>query len=260
MLLLLIALSIVSCEDNQINEFAMQAKIGDRLYTSTEASAYLAEDGSFIIQGITQTESLTLSLTRLEEGNFNIGEGYRNTATFEDRDGNLYKTKPDGNGLITISEVNLTNKTLSGIFNFRAMLPGIDTIYVSQGVLYNIPFNGGNTDDPTNAGTFSAKVDGEPFLPSVVLAIESGDSIVISGSTATGTIKITVPSNAEVGEHPLPQSGFTAEYQNEIGLQTTSEGTISITEHNSGAGIIKGTFSFLTDQSEITEGQFEVVY
>lgn len=260
MLLLLIAFSIVSCEDNEINEFAMQAKIGDRLYTSTEARAFFDEDGGFIIEGLTQTESLTLRLTRLEEGNFNFGSGFRNTATFEDRDGNIYKTKPEGSGVVTISEVNQTNRTISGIFNFRAMLTGIDTIYVSKGVLYNIPFAAGIPNDPANAGTLSAKVNGETFTPTVVTAMQAGNSVTIIGSKITSTISITVPSNVEVGEYLLPVTGYNAEFQNEAGPQATSDGTISITEHNVGSGIIKGTFTFSTDQSEITEGQFEVVY
>ena len=259
-LLLLIALSIVSCEDNEIHEFAMQAKIGDRLYTSTEALATISENGRVVIQGSTRLETLTLRLSRLKEGNFNIGEGFPNSAIFQDMDGRLYPTEPNGTGVVTISEVNETNKTLSGTFNFRSILPGIDTVYVSQGVLYNVSYTGVNVDDSTDAGAFSAKVDGEPFSPDMVSARETGNSIAISGSTIFAIMVITVPSTVEVGEYSLPQDGYSATYQDETGLQSTSEGTISITEHNVDSKSIKGTFSFLTDQSEITEGKFEVVY
>lgn len=258
--LLLIALTIISCEDNQTNQFAMQATIGDRLYTSTEAQGAIGEDGKFIIQGETQLESLTLRLSSLREGNFKIGAGFPNSATFIDLDGNLYQTKPNGTGLITISEVNETNKTLSGIFNFNSILPGIDTIYVSKGVLYNVPYDTGTIDEPINGGTLSAKVDGETFTPTTVSAIETGNSIAISGSNLTAIISLTVPSTVEIGEYPLPRNDFNARYQNETGLQPTSEGIITITAHNTSSRSIKGTFSFLTDENEITEGQFDVVY
>lgn len=259
-LLLLLVLSVVSCEDIETNEFAMQAKINNRLYTSTEARGSISDDGGFIIQGATQSESLTIRLSQLKEGIFDITGGSSNYATFEDMDGNLYKTKPNGQGSVTISEVNETNKTLSGIFNFTAMLPGIDTIYVSQGVLYNIPYSGGNTDLPGEAGTFSAKVNGEPFVPTVVSATETGASIMISGSTIAESILITIPSNVETGEYQLPEDGYNAFYQNESGIQPVTTGTITIAEHNLVSGSIKGTFSFLTEESEITEGQFDVIY
>ncbi len=258
-LLLLIGLSLASCEDTEINEFTMQAKIGDQLYTSSEAHAFLAEDGSLVIQGSSYLESLTLNLSRLKVGNYTIGDGSTNSAEYT-MDGNIYKTNPNGTGLISISSVNEGNKTINGTFRFNAILPGIDTVYVSKGVLYNISYDNGQIGNPANAGTFSAKVDGEVFLPTVVSANETSGSIKISGNTLTAKITIQVPSNLEIGGHLLSENGYSAVYQDETGAQVTSEGSISIANHNSITKTIKGTFSFLTEQSEITEGQFEVVY
>ncbi len=115
-LLLLAALSLISCEDKQINEVALQAKVDNRLYISTDARAALNEDGSVTIQGFTDEESITIHLSRLSEGNFAIGEGLPNYAVFEDMGGNIYTTNPNGEGEVTISELNENNKTLSGIF------------------------------------------------------------------------------------------------------------------------------------------------
>lgn len=259
-LLLLIAFSIISCENTEINEFAMQANIDNRFYTSNEAIGTISEDGSLSIVGSTQLESITLRLTKLKAGNYNIGRGLPNSAVYKDMDGKIFRTAADGNGSVTISKVNEDTKTFNGSFHFRAILPGVDTVYVSRGVLYNVSYNSGDIGDIPNAGTFSAKVDNEPFVPSVVSANKTGNSIVVSGGTITSTMSITVPSNVEVGDYLLSQSGYKAIYQNENGAQSTSEGIISITEHNQGLKSIKGTFSFLTDQSEITEGKFEVVY
>lgn len=258
--LLLAALSLISCEDKKVNEVALQAKVDDRLYISTDARASLNEDGSVTIQGFTNDESMTIYLSRLAEGNFAIGEGYTNYAVYEDMGGNIYTTNPNGEGVVTISELNENNKTLSGIFNFNAFLPGIDTISVSKGTLFNVSYTGGDIPDPTNAGTFSAKVDGNTFIPITVTSRDTGNTIITSGNTANATIAISVISNVEPGEYSLPQGGFSAKYQDVNGPETTEEGIINIIEHNIANKTIKGTFSFLTNRTEITEGQFDVAY
>lgn len=259
-LFLIIALSLVSCEDNEINEFAMQAKVGERLYTSTEAQASVIGNGKLIIQGSTRLEALTLNLSRLRVGDYPLSQNSSNFAVFSDMDGKIYTTNPNGGGLVNISEVNQANRTLSGTFNFNAILPGSDTIYVSKGVLYNIPYVGGNINNPDDAGTITANVDGEPFVATLVSAGGTENSIAIFGSTISATIALTFPITVEVGEYNLPQNGFSAKYQDESGTQTSSEGTISITEHLVAVRSIKGTFSFVTSRNEITEGQFDILY
>lgn len=258
--LLLAFSTLISCDDIQVNEVALQAKVNDNLYISTDARASATADGGLLIQGFTDTESLTLRISQLKKGIFEIKEGSPNYAVFENFEGNLFLTKPDGVGTVTITELNEATKTLSGTFLFNAIAPGIDTIYVSQGVMYNIPYSGADVPDPTNAGTFSAEVDGNPFLPFVVSARDTGNSIIVSGSTANATMAITMPSNVEVGEYGLPKSKFSAKYQDGDGPQTTAAGQINVLEHNTAAKTIKGTFSFLTNRSEITVGKFEVTY
>ncbi len=258
--ILLATLSLISCEDTQTNEVALQAKVDDRLYVSTDARAAVNEDGSVTIQGFTDDEALTLRISRLAEGNFPIRENSPNYAVYEDAGGNVFTTNPNGKGVVTISELNENNKTLSGIFNFNAFLPGIDTIYVSKGTLFNVSYSGGDIPDPTNAGSFSAKVDGNIFLPITVTSRDTGNTIITSGNTANSTIVISVTASVEPGEYILPQGGFSAKYQDVTGPETTAEGVINILEHDIAGKTIKGTFSFLTNRTEITEGQFDVAY
>lgn len=257
---LLATILLVSCEDTQTNEVALQAQVDDRLYTSADARAALNEDGTLTIQGFSDEESMTLQLSRLGEGNFAIGQGTSNYAVYEDMGGNIYTTKPNGEGVVTISEHNEANKTLSGTFNFNAFLPGIDTIYVSKGTLYNVSYGGGDIGDPTNAGLFSAKVDGNPFIPVTVSSQNTGNTIITSGSTANATIVISVTAAVEPGEYTLPRGGFGAKYQGPTGPEETVEGLITILEHNVTEKNIKGTFSFITNRTEVTEGQFDVTY
>lgn len=257
---LLATLSLISCEDIQVNEVALQARVDNRFYSSADARAALNDDGTLTIQGFTENESLTLHLSRLGKGNFTIQEGLANYAVFEDMGGNIYTTMPNGEGMVTISELNEANKTVSGTFNFNAFLPGIDTIYVSKGTLYNVSYSGGDITDPTNAGTFSAKVDNNPFIPITITSRNTGNTIITSGSTANATILISVPATVEPGDYTVPRGGFSAKYQAINGPETTADGLIKITEHNTTDKTIKGTFSFITNRSEITEGQFSVTY
>ena len=252
--------SLISCEDIQNNEVALQAKVDDRLYISADTRAVLNDDGSLTIQGFTEDESLTIQLSSLKKGNFEIAEGRPNYAIFEDFEGNIYTTKPNGEGMVTISDLNENNKTISGTFNFNAFLPGIDTIYVSRGTLHNVPYSSGEIPDPSNAGTFSANVNGNTFIPIIVTARNTGNTIITSGSTANATIAISVTASVEPGDYTLPRGGFAAKYQDITGPEATAEGLITILDHDLTAKTIKGTFSFLTNRSEITEGKFEVAY
>ncbi|WP_347373305.1 DUF6252 family protein [Aequorivita sp. Q41] len=257
---LLIALSLFSCEDIQTNEIALQAKIDDRLYLSADARASLNEDGGIVIQGFTEVESITMRLSSLEEGSFEIAKESSNYAVYEDVGGNIYSTKPEGLGVVVLSEVNRTNKTLSGTFKFNAFLAGIDTVYVSKGVFYNVSYAGGAVTDPTTQGTFRAMVDGVPFLPFIVNGRSTANRILLSGSTANAKMLISVPLAVEVGAYILPKAGFNGSYQNGADLENALEGLINITEHDIANKLIKGDFYFMTRRSDITEGAFSINY
>lgn len=257
---LLAVLLLISCDEIESYDVALQANIDNSFYKSNDARASLNDDGSLTIQGFTDEQSLTLHLTRLAEGNFSITEGRENYAIFEDFGGNIYSTRPDGEGLVTLSEVNEANKTLTGTFYFNAFLPGIDTIYVSKGTLHNVPYSSGEIGDPSAAGTFSAKVDNNPFIPITISSRNTGNTIITTGSTANASIVISVTANVEPGEYSLPRGGFGAKYQGANGPEPTAGGMITILEHNVAEKSIKGTFSFITNRTEITEGQFNVVY
>ena len=257
-LFLFTALLLFSCDTTEINEFAMQASIDDELYESDFAQGTVNEDGSLTIEGSAHVQSITLNLSRLKEGNYRLGPESPNSATYVDMEGNIYTTAPDEPGMVIISKINSANKTLEGTFHFRAVQPGIDTVYVSRGFLYNISYHD-QTTEPTD-GFFEAKVDDEPFVAVAVSAIDDGQDIVINGVAPGGTMGIVVPNTVTAGDYTLPQNGFNANYQDSDGPQTATQGTITIVEHNLNNQAIKGTFFFTTDLREITEGQFEVVY
>lgn len=259
--LLLAILPFISCEDTETNEVALQAKINDRLYQSTDARASTSEDGGLVIQGSNMSESLTLTLSGLREGNFQINEGTSNNAKFTDAFGNVFNTTSGGEGAVNISEVDEINKTLTGTFNFSAVMRGVDTIYVSRGVLYRVPYGVPGLPGPdTGAETFRAKIDGNPFNPLLVVSSSGLGTIVLQGSTADSGIVLSMPDTVEPGEYQVDWD-FSADLMGMEHLEEeTLEGVIKIQAHDPEARTIKGTFWFNTTSHAITEGVFDLVY
>lgn len=260
--LLMAIVPFLSCEDTETNDVALQAKINNRLYQSTDVRATLGENDGVVIRGTNVDEALTLKLNDLREGVFNLRPGTSNSAKFEDSFGNVFKTNPEGEGTVEISEVDLVNGTITGTFNFSAMMPGVDTVYVSRGVIYRVPFGMDLPGADTGENIFKAKIDGEPFSALMVSAQLHGDEIVMSGTSPEGLIILTVPEGVEPGRYAVTEDGvdFDAVYQNSDNPEPTLQGEINIESHNVDEKTIKGTFWFNTTSHEITEGTFEVVY
>ena len=258
--LLLAILPFISCDDTEINEVALQAKINNRLYQSTDARASTSE-GNLVIQGTNIDETLTLSVSGLSVGDFAISGGSGNNAIFADAFGNVFNTNPGGEGNVNISEVDEINKTLTGTFRFSAILPGVDTIYVSKGVIYRVPFGDQDLPDPDiNDNVFRAKIDGDPFNPTVILANSGFGTIILTGSTADSSIVLTMPDTVEPGRYDLNSDYDAVLTGSQHGDEETSGGVIRIQAHDPQARTIKGTFKFNTTTHAITEGIFDLVY
>ena len=222
--------------------------------------ASVSDEDGLVIQGKSRKEGITLHLDKLQKGEFNIGRRYTNSATYTDRQGKNYETSADGHGLVTITRIDEENRTLDGKFYFTAIIPNKDTVFVSQGVLYNVSYAGGKIGDEGNAGTFSAKVDNQKFEAMSVSATKLGDDIVITALTTTSTITITVPKDVAIGDFTLPTSGFEMLLLDINGPHPAISGSISIKEHNTTNRSLKATFKFETEENIVTDGKFEVTY
>jgi|26BtaG_2_1085354.scaffolds.fasta_scaffold00004_87 hypothetical protein len=261
-LLLLAILPFISCEDTETNEVALQAKINNRLYQSTDVQGSTSE-GGLKIQGSNLEESLTLNLSSLREGEFVINGRSSNSAVFSDVFGNVFNTNPGGEGLITISELDEINKTVTGSFNFSAVMPGVDTIYVSRGVLYRVPFGELDLPDPdpeTGDDAFRAKIDGNPFNASLIVTNSGAGTIVLHGSTGNSSIVITMPETAEPGTYDVEWDYSAVLMGPEYTDEETTTGKISIQAHDPDARTIIGTFWFNTTNHAITDGVFDLTY
>lgn len=266
-LLLFASIVLVSCQSTEQRDPALQAEVDSVFFNAFDSRVTESEDGTILIQGITQNETLTLKVAGLEVDVYELGGNSENYASFENRNGDTYYTNPNGEGEVVISNWNLDAQTITGSFKFTAMIEGIDTIAVQKGIFFEAPYGfgindtGGSNGDPsTNAGTFVAYIDGNPFNPFNVSAVESGEDIVITGSTTNRSIEITVPLTIEEGNVVLPAAGVELKYQDLDGEQEAISGNLIIFSHTPSDNKIKGTFSFQTADKVVSLGQFNVIY
>lgn len=259
-------LLVSSCENTEVVNTVLQAEIDNVFYRALDATITDNEDGTFLIQGVTQQESLTMKVESLEVRTYVFGGTSANYASFENLDGDTYFTNPNGEGRVTISNYDEEAQTASGSFEFKAIREGVDTIAVQNGIFYqarilDISGDGGIIIDPaTNAGTFVCNIDGNPFNPGNVSALVSSDLIVVKGYTGNRSITIKLPTNVEPNGYTLPRMGFSAAYEDADGLQESTSGDVIVLNHDLTDKKIKGTFSFLTATNAIALGQFNVTY
>ncbi len=258
------AVAFLGCEDTQLNSPAMQGSLDDVFFKATDARGAETPGGNgIILQGLTADEVLTLRVPSTELGTYTIEDNPNVYASFQDFNGRLYHTDPDGEGVIVINNNNTAQRTLSGTFRFIAYIPGVDTLYAQRGVFYEVPYDlGFEIPDPgLGTGTLFARVDGEDFLPPDVVGSRDEISIRIQGISGTEMIDLNIAVDAGTGNYDITLDGFSGKYTDPEGVtQDASSGNITVIEHDTQGRSIRGTFSFLTMDHVISQGQFNVTY
>lgn len=268
-ILLLLSLFVIlgiaiSCDDIEDNSPAFQAKVDTLLYRSNDARAEIKEDGSLVLQGITDFEMISMHLSNSVEGTYPIlGDGF-NRASFQTSIGSVYTTKPFGHGEVKITQSDASG--ISGNFNFTGYRFGLDTLVVSQGFFYKVPIISGSTEDepePQNF-LFTAQVNGQNFVPSMITALDNGDQIVVSGTVDNNTITLSFPNLITVGNYTIDNATYRATYSEGDTTFETQTGSLTVSAHYTDTKQISGTFSFICGDEntpyEITAGEFIVTY
>jgi len=262
LLLAFAAILLFSCTDVETNNPAFQGSIDNVSFKAADSRALYNDDGSFSIQGVTVDETMTLRISSNSIGTYVVGGTSSNYATLENSLGIVYNTNPEGAGEIIVTNSDAASKLISGTFNFTAMVPGVDTIRVHNGVFYEVRYSGedgGDGEDP-NAGTLNATVDENEFISLNVIAEDNGNSITLLGTNNSSVISLIVPVDVENGTYDLPGNGFSASYVQGLVEEDATTGTITITSHDAAAKTLEGTFTFVTENHTIEQGQFNVTY
>lgn len=176
-------------------------------------------------------------------------------------------------GELNITEINETDKTISGTFYFIGTNASISkTKEFTKGVFTNVSFaaslGGGN-----NSNTFFAKVDGVEFKENLIAGIyQTLNGVSTIGISATKdnlqSIGFNLDGDILPGEYSFNTfSTPTALYSRSMSDINTGAGMLKISTHDKTKKRIIGTFQFTASpflstgtSYEITEGSFDVTY
>jgi hypothetical protein len=177
----------------------------------------------------------------------------------------------ENTGSITITNINTTNNTISGTFNFKGYwsdttVTSILPVQFTNGVFQNIPYI---TQDQTG-DTFFAKVNGTEFVDVDLLAVTidiNGQEFISIGAQNANLDAMTVSVRSSLGTGTYNITGNTAtdQVQAIYDFDDTNYNAVSgsVTITSKSATRIKGTFSFVTNGASpftVTEGAFDVEY
>lgn len=122
----------------------------------------------------------------------------------------------------------------------------------------------------TSDSEFSARIDGEQFETSYILAFQLTASKMITITAETSEkeqIQLLIPGNITPGTHAINDLltqpyvlGSYSPLNTEDYFEALTSGTINITTYDTATTTIKGTFSCQTQNVTITEGVFDLVY
>ncbi|MFH6972228.1 DUF6252 family protein [Flavobacterium petrolei] len=151
LLFLVVVFAIFSCEENvSFNNPSFQGMKDNVFWRAVDSKAFLASDGSLMIEGYTGNEVLTLRTTSTAIQRYPLGTSNSKAAVYEltvGADKISFTTGIGiGDGEIVITEYDEVNSTVSGTFKFNAEnadgnpLAG-DVLNFQQGVFYKIPIS-----------------------------------------------------------------------------------------------------------------------
>lgn len=149
LIFLMIVFSLISCEEDiSFNNPSFQGMKDNMFWRAVDSKAFLAADGSLIIEGYTGGEILTLRTTSTKAQKYPLGTSSSKTAVYVLKNGNVEISFATGigigNGEIVINEYDNVDNTISGTFKFKAENvdgnpSGGDILNFQQGVFYKVP-------------------------------------------------------------------------------------------------------------------------
>ena len=149
MFILPLILLLSSCVDDvKFNNPAFQALKDNVFWRAQNYNAYTTTNGTFVIEAYLGSEKVTLQTASPALHSYILGiddvskASYSNTLPAELTNFSTGKNK--GSGLITITEFNIENNTISGTFKFTAVNADATNtdhpkINFTEGVFYKVP-------------------------------------------------------------------------------------------------------------------------
>lgn len=255
----------------------MTCKVDGTQWTSATATATIL-NGIMNITGVSSDDQVfTITLDGDSEGSYSLDPSLQNVIAHTiDTNGSNPAYVSNQNtvntnfGVVTVSEIDTDNKTISGTFQTEVhrIIDG-EVKIITEGVFEKIPYV--ESVAPTSS-TLSADIDGTTFNATSVTGVIAFGMFTINGSDGTGskTIALTIPPDIAAGTYNLTSPGFSdygAQYNADANTFLTADsGTLIITEHNTTSKEIKGTFDFEASDfvgsasASLSNGVFELSY
>lgn len=261
-----------------------QVDFNGQTYVADVVSATIIDD-VINVTGLrgSEGENVTLTVFGSTEGTYQLGVTSNqvevNGAAYiePNNDGTgVFVALTDGvtsQGQLIITEIDETNLTISGTFEFTATNQNTQEVMeLTNGVFFQIPYNDGLVG---NDNTFFAKVDGNEFVEDSVngarTTLAGSTTISISATKNNGhTIGLFFDGDVQPGTYDFGGFGGIPIAQYNLGTSELNigSGTFTITSHDTANKRIVGTFEFTatpfggtgTTTYAITEGSFDVVY
>ncbi|MDN3723432.1 DUF6252 family protein [Aequorivita sp. SDUM287046] len=293
-------------EQNEAEEGQFKAQVSGSEFIASSTSATMTSENELVITGSKPGgEDIVLAITNAAVGTFSLTTGgtNENAGVYFDGSANLLPyisaQALGGSGQLKITELNTDAQTVTGTFSFVGFRikvdangdpildgdgnPVLENIEISSGAFNAIEYilddTGGNGGGNLPDNEFFAKVDGVDFIADTISVTEpvvgNVHMIKIEARTADRKhIRIDVPRSLGVGTFEMvPISDGTkliALYNAGDGTEnlTSNPGTITISEFDLEAGVLKATFNFtgtdpinqLPDVVQITEGSFTAYF
>lgn len=148
-LLIVVAAAMPSCtEEITRNSPALEGMKDDVRWRARASEATIAENGTLTIVGLTQFETLTLTVPSAAPGTYTFGDSDIYTAAYRyERDGQVlfYTTGTEmGDGQLIVEEYDTSKRTISGTFRFNAINAnnnplGGEIVNYQYGRFYKVP-------------------------------------------------------------------------------------------------------------------------
>ncbi len=292
-------------EENPPGEGQFKAQIAGQEFIAASATAVMTTENELVITGSKPGgEDIVLAVSNAAIGSFNLSTGANNDNAGAYFDGSinmlpyLSAQSLGGSGQLQITALDTDAKTVSGTFSFVGFRikvdangdpvldgdgnPVLESKEISRGAFNLIPYilddtGGGGGGTPENE--FFAKVDGVDFIADTISVTEpvigNVHMIKIEARTAERQqIRIDIPRTLGVGTFDMVRisdgTQLIALYNAGDGSEnlTSDPGTITITEFDLEAGVLRATFNFtgtdplnqLPETVEITEGSLTAYF
>lgn len=246
---------------------------------STKGASIL--QGMINISGISvDNKQLSITLNDTVTGVYQLSQVSASLAAYADNDSSnsyAYTTNEgqdssQAGGLVTVTEIDKVNHTISGTFSFK-VYRDIDNHQktITAGVFYKLPF--ATTLPPAgDQDTMKAVIDGANWKAASIIAQSLAPQLAINGSALNGSqsISLIMPLDVQPGTYTFDVTGLTyiAIYMPSATISRVStSGTLNILENDPTTRRVRGNFQFQADeplnpaiQNLISAGYFSVKY